>query len=398
MELSIKAREITPSSTLSITAKAKQMKAEGIDVVGFVAGEPDFDTPIHIKEAAIAAICSGFTKYTEASGIIPLRKAIAEKLKNDNNVEYDYTQIIVSNGGKHSLTNVFSALLNPSDEVIIPSPFWLSYPQMVKLADGVPVIVKTKKENSFKITKEEFEKAISKKTKAIIINNPNNPTGMVYTRQELEAIAQVAIEHDIFVVSDEMYEKLVYDNIEYVSIASLNNEIYKRTIIVNGLSKSYAMTGWRVGYTACCGEIATIMSNIQSHSASNINSIAQMAALTAITGPQQCVEDMRVEFERRRNYMVDRINQLPRLSIVEPSGAFYVFINISQLIGKTVCGIDIMGSAEIGKVLLEKYNVAVIPCTDFGFDTHIRLSYAISMENIKSGLDRIEKFLTENDI
>ena len=396
MEFSSKAMDVTPSSTLAITAKAKEMKANGIDVIGFVAGEPDFDTPKHIKQAAIDAIDEGFTKYTPASGIVELRQAIADKMKKDNNVEYDYTQIIVSNGGKHALTNAFTAILNPKDEVIIPSPFWLSYPQMVKLADGVPVIVTTKKENGFKITKEEFENAITPKTKAIIINNPNNPTGMVYTKSELEDIAEVAVKNDIFVIADDMYEKLIYDNEKHICIASLNDEIYKRTIVVNGLSKSYAMTGWRIGYTAAPKEISAIMSNVQSHSASNINSIAQKAAYAAFTSSQDCIEEMRLEFEKRKNYMVEKIRNIDKISMLEPKGAFYVFIDISELLGKTIDGIEIKGAREFGQILLNKANVAIIPCTDFGFDDHIRLSYAISLENIKEGLDRIEKFIKEN--
>lgn len=396
MVLSAKAMEITPSSTLAITAKAKEMRANGIDVIGFVAGEPDFDTPAHIKQSAIDAINEGFTKYTPASGIVELRKAIADKMKTEKNVNYDYTQIIVSNGGKHALTNAFNAILNPKDEVIIPSPFWLSYPQMVKLSDGVPVIVTTKKENGFKITKEEFENAITPKTKAIVINNPNNPTGMVYTRKELEDIAEVAVRKDIFIIADDMYEKLIYDGTEHICISSLNEETYKRTIVVNGLSKSYAMTGWRIGFTAAPKEISQIIANIQSHSASNINSIAQKAAYTAFTGPQECVEEMRCEFEKRKNYMVERIKNIDKISMLEPKGAFYTFINISKLLGKTIDGVEIKGAREFGEVLLNKANVAIIPCTDFGFDDHIRLSYAISLDNIKEGLDRIEKFIKEN--
>lgn len=398
MNLSKKAMTIKPSSTLAITAKAKQMKIDGIDVVGFGAGEPDFDTPQHIKDAAIEAINSGFTKYTPASGIKELKQVICDKLKNENGLDYDISQIVVSNGAKHSLTNTFMAILNPGDEVIIPSPFWLSYKQMVAIADGVPVIVKTKKENNYTITLEELNAALTSKTKAIILNSPSNPTGMKYSVEQLKFIAQFAIDNDLFVISDEIYEKLLYDNEKHVSIASLGEDIYNRTIVINGVSKTYAMTGWRIGYTASSPEIAKLMGNMQSHGSSNPNSIAQKAAIAAIAGPQDCVAEMKVEFEKRRNYMYDRVSSMKHISALKPQGAFYVFIDISKILGGKVNGEVIDSANKLAALLLDDKNVAVVPCTDFGFEDHIRLSYAISMENIEKGLNRIEEFINSIEI
>ncbi|NLK21716.1 MAG: pyridoxal phosphate-dependent aminotransferase [Epulopiscium sp.] len=393
MKLSNKAMDITPSSTLAITAKAKQMKAEGIDVVGFGAGEPDFDTPDFIKEEAIKAIEEGFTKYTPAAGTIELKKAICEKFKNENGLIYLPNQIVISNGAKHSLTNTFMAILNPGDEVIIPAPFWLSYPQMVKLSDGVPVIVYAKEENNFKITVEDLEQVVTDKTKALVINSPSNPSGVVYSEEELREIADFAVKHDIYVVSDEIYEKLIYDGKKHVSIASFNDEIYKRTIVINGVSKSYAMTGWRIGYLAAPADVAKAIADMQSHATSNPNSIAQKATLAALTGSQDCVEKMRKEFEIRRNYMVERLDKIPKLTIIKPQGAFYVVIGISNILGKEFEGKIIKNADDFSDILLEKESVAVVSCTDFGFSNCIRLSYAISLESIKKGLDRIEDFV-----
>lgn len=393
MLLSQKAADIKPSSTLAITAKAKQMKADGIDVVGFGAGEPDFDTPTHIKAAAIKAMEEGFTKYTPASGIGELKQAICKKLLEENGVSYETNQIVVSNGAKHSLTNTFMAILNPGDEVIIPAPFWLSYKQMVKIADGVPVIVRTQKENNYKATIEELEAALTDRTRALLINSPSNPTGMVYTEEELRAIADFAVKHDLYVISDEIYEKLIYGNEKHVSIASFNEEIYKRTIIINGVSKTYAMTGWRIGYAAAPAEIAKIMSNVQSHASSNPNSIAQKAALEAITGPQACVETMKEAFNKRREYMYERVSKMPFVSAIKPQGAFYVFIDLADALGKSYDGEEIKDADVFARLMLDIEKVAVVPCTDFGYPTHFRLSYAISMDNIKKGLDRIENFL-----
>lgn len=395
MELSKKAKNIKPSSTLAVTAKAKKMKAEGIDVVGFGAGEPDFDTPEHIKEAAIQAISDGFTKYTPASGTDELKKAICEKFKKENGLDYAPNQIVISNGAKHSLTNVFMAILNAGDEVIIPGPYWLSYPEMVRLADGVPVIVHGRKEKDYKVTAEDLEKYLSNKTKAIVINSPNNPTGVVYSKDELKEIADFAVKHDLYVISDEIYEKLIYDGLEHVSIASFNEEIYKRTIVINGVSKSYAMTGWRIGYLAAVPEVAKAISNLQSHATSNPNSIAQKATVAALTGPQDCVEKMRIEFEKRRNHMLERLSKISSFSVVKPQGAFYVFIDISQLVGKQFAGKSIENADVFSDILLESEKVAVVSCTDFGYPSCIRLSYAISLENIQKGLDRIENFVNQ---
>ena len=395
LTLSTKALAVKPSSTLAITAKAKALRAKGMDVVGFGAGEPDFQTPENINRVAVKAIEDGFTKYTAASGMPELKQAISEKFKRFNNLDYKPSQIVISNGGKHSLTNIFTAILNPGDEVIIPSPYWLSYPEIVKMAGGVPVFVVCNKEQDFKITAEMLEAACTSNTKAFILNSPNNPTGVVYTRAELEALAKVAVEKDIYVVADEMYENLVYEDQEVVSIASLNEEIYKRTITCSGVSKSYAMTGWRIGYTGSSEEIAKLMGSIQSHQTSNPNSIAQVAAIEALNGDQEPVYIMHQEFDARRRYMYDRICHMSYVDAVKPMGTFYVFVDITQLLNKTYKG-ELVGDVyRLAEILLDDYNTAVIPCADFGFADHIRLSYAIAMEQIEKGLDRIEQFISE---
>lgn len=395
LELSRKAAAVKPSSTLAITAKAKELRAQGKDVVGFGAGEPDFNTPENICDAAIQAIHDGFTKYTPASGTNELKEAVSKKFKYFNGLDYAPDQIVISNGGKHSLTNIFTALINPGDEVIIPAPFWLSYPEIVKLAGGVPVIVKTTKEQSYKLQAEDLKKAITDKTKAVVLNTPNNPTGMLYTEQELRAIADVVVESDIYVVADEMYENLVYGDQKHISIASFGKEIYDRTITCSGLAKSYAMTGWRIGYTGSSKEIAKMMSSVQSHQTSNPNSIAQKAAVEALNGPQDSVATMHAEFDKRRQYMYKRICEMPHVSTIEPMGAFYVFVDVSDVLGKDYKGQKIEDTSKMAEILIEEYNVAVVPCADFGFADHIRLSYAISLEQIEKGLDRIETFLKE---
>ena len=336
--LAEKALSISPSSTLAIDAKFKSMKAQGIDVVGFGAGEPDFDTPEHIKEAAIKAIKDGFTKYTPASGMPKLKEAVCRKFKRDNDLDYKPNQIVISNGAKHSLVNAFMAICNPGDEVIIPAPFWVSYPEMVKLADGVPVIIQTTEENRFKFTIDQLEKAVTPKTKALVLNSPSNPTGMIYTADELKKIAEFAVEKNIYVISDEIYEKLVYDDAEHISIASFGEEIKELTIIVNGVSKTYAMTGWRIGYTASNESIAKVMSNMQSHATSNPNSIAQVAAIAALDGPQDDIDIMKKAFVERRDYMVNRINSIDGLSCQKPEGAFYVMMNIKGILNKEYYG------------------------------------------------------------
>ena len=394
LTLSRKAAQVKPSSTLAITAKAKELKAEGIDVVGFGAGEPDFNTPENINEAAIAAIKSGFTKYTPASGIAELKKAVSRKFEEFNGLHYGTDQIVISNGGKHSLTNIFQAIMNPGDEVIIPAPYWLTYPEIVKLCDGVPVYVYGTKDFGYKVTARQIENVVTDTTKAVILNTPNNPTGMVYSEGELRAIADVAVKKDIYVVADEMYENLIYGDKKHVSIASLGEEIYKRTITCSGLSKSYSMTGWRIGYTGSSVEIAKLMGSIQSHQTSNPNSIAQKAALEALRGPQDVVTAMREEFDQRRKYMYERVSQMPLVDALEPEGAFYTFVDFTDVLEKSYKGVRIGTASRVAEILIEDYKVAVVPCQDFGFDNFVRLSYAISMENIKKGLDRIEEFVS----
>jgi len=395
MEISNKFKTISPSPTLLIDSKFKQMKADGMDVVGFGAGEPDFNTPKHIRDAAIEAINSGVTKYTPASGTPALKKAICDKLLKDNGLSYEPSQIVVSNGAKHSLINVFGAILNPGDEVIIPAPYWVSYPEMVKYNDGVPVVLHTKEENGFKFSAEEFKNAITPKTKAIVLNSPSNPTGMVYTADELKAIAEVAVANSIYVVSDEIYEYLVYDGVKHTSIASFGEDIKDLTIIVNGVSKTYAMTGWRIGYTASNPTIAKAMGNVQSHTTSNPNSIAQAATVAALTGPTDDLEMMIKAFDERRKYMANRINTIEGVSCLMPKGAFYVMMNISALKGKTISGKLINTADDFAEVFLEKQLVAVVPGNGFDAPDYVRWSYATSMENIKEGLDRLEKLLKD---
>lgn len=395
LELSKKAAAVKPSSTLAITAKAKELRAQGKDVVGFGAGEPDFNTPDNICDAAIEAIREGFTKYTPASGTNELKEAVCKKFKEFNHLDYTPEQIVISNGGKHSLTNIFTAIINPGDEVIIPAPFWLSYPEIVKLAEGVPVIITTTKEQDYKLTAKDLEEAITDKTKAVVLNTPNNPTGMLYTEEELRAIADVVVKKDIYVVADEMYENLVYGDQEHISIASFGKEIYDRTITCSGLAKSYSMTGWRIGYTGSSKEIAKMMGSVQSHQTSNPNSIAQKAAVEALNGPQDSVKAMHAEFDKRRKYAYERICKMPLVSSIEPMGAFYIFVDASEVIGKKHKGVTIDSVAQMAEILINEYNTAVVPCADFGFEKHLRLSYAISMEQIEKGLDRIEAFLNE---
>jgi aspartate aminotransferase len=383
MEISTRAAQLTPSLTLSIDSKAKAMKAEGIDVCGFGAGEPDFDTPEHIKAATIAALEAGFTKYTPSSGIPELRQAIADKLQADNQLNYRASQVVVSNGAKHSCYNAILATCQPGDEVVIPAPYWVSYPDMVKLAGAEAVIVPTSERNSWKMRAEDFENAMTPRTKMLILNTPGNPSGSVYTREELQAIVDVASEEDIYILSDEIYEKLVYDGIEHVSVASLSKEAYDLTITINGFSKAYAMTGWRLGYLAASEAVAKAVDSIQSHSTSNPNSFAQRGALAALKGDQQPLQDMHDEFDMRRNYMYDRISKIPNITAVKPQGAFYVLVNISQL-GLT--------SQNFADRLLSKANVAVVPGAAFGDDRTVRLSYATSIDVIKKGLDRFQDF------
>ena len=383
MQLATRVQELTPSLTLAIDSKAKALKAEGVDVCSFGAGEPDMDTPDHIKAAAIEALQNGFTKYTPSSGTPELRQAISEKFKADNNLDYKPHQVIVSNGAKQSCFNAIAAVCDPGDEVIIPAPYWLSYPEMARLAGADPVVVQTTEETAWKITPKAFENAMTPRTKMIILNSPGNPTGSVYTKDELRALSEIAAEEDIYILSDEIYEKLTYEGAEHVSIASLTPEAYDLTITVNGFSKAYAMTGWRLGYLGAPEPIAKAIDSMQSHSTSNPCSFAQKGALAALKGDQQCVADMRDEFDVRRQYMVERINAIAGLSAVNPRGAFYVLVNVSSL------GLK---SQNFADRLLSKANVAVVPGIAFGDDRTIRLSYATSLDVIKTGLDRIEEF------
>jgi aspartate aminotransferase len=384
MKLATRVSKVTPSLTLAIAAKAKALKAEGIDVCSFSAGEPDFDTPAHIKAAAAKALDEGKTKYGAAAGEPKLRDAIARKLKTDNGLDYKSENVIVTNGGKHSLYNLMVALIDPGDEVIIPAPYWLSYPEMVTLVGGVPVIVTTDATTGYKITPEQLRKSITPKTKLFILNSPSNPTGMVYTPDEIKALAQVVVDADIFVVSDEIYEKILYDGAEHISIGSLGKEIFDRTLISNGFAKAYSMTGWRLGYLAGPVEIIKAASTIQGHSTSNVCTFAQYGAIAALQSSQDCVEEMRQAFAKRRQVMLDRLNAIPGLSTAKPDGAFYLFPDISKT------GLK---SLEFCDALLEEHQVAVIPGIAFGADNNIRLSYATDMATIEKGMDRLEKFV-----
>lgn len=395
MNFSHIAELISPSLTLAITAKSVELKKNGIDVISFGAGEPDFNTPENVQQAAIKAIQDGYTKYTSASGVIELKNAIIKKFKNDNNLVYSPSQIIISTGAKQCLSNVFQALLNPGDEVILPNPYWVSYPELIKLNGGVPLEIKTHEKNNFKYNIEDLKKSITPNTKAIIVNSPSNPTGTVYDKEDLIQIANFAKDNDLIIISDEIYEKLIYDNKEHISIGSLSDDAYKRTIVINGMSKSYAMTGWRIGYAAGDENIIKLMSSIQSHTTSNPNSIAQYASIEALTGDQQQINKMVKEFRLRRDYMVEKISEIKQLSCIKPKGAFYVMINITNCLNKSIEGKEIKNSLDFSSVLLEKENVAVIPGEAFGLDNYIRLSYATSMKNIETGLSRINRFISK---
>ena len=382
-----------PSPTLAINAKAKAMQAQGIRVVSFGAGEPDFDTPENIKRAAIKSIEEGFTKYTAVGGIDELKDAVIQKFQRDNQLTYKRSQILISCGGKHSFYNLAQALFDRGDEVIIPAPYWVSYPPMVALAEATPVMIETKEENGFKVTPEDLKKAATPRTKALVLNSPSNPTGSAYTKKELEKIAEMAISHNFFVISDEIYEKIVYDGFEFRSIASLGEEIKGRTIIVHGVAKTYAMTGWRIGYTGGPEEIISAMSNIQSQSTSNPTSISQKASVEALIGPQEEVKKMVSAFTERRNYIFDRLNEISGVSCFKPIGAFYVFPNFSEYYGKSYQGKKISNSTDLADYFLDVAKVAVVPGIEFGADPFERLSYATSMKDIREGIDRIEEAL-----
>lgn len=392
MALAKRTAQISSSLTLAITAMAKKMKAEGIDVVGFGAGEPDFNTPEYIIDAAKEALDKGFTKYTPNSGIPQLKEAICKKFLEDNGLKYELSQIIVSNGAKHSLYNAMLALVDEGDEVIIPSPYWLTYPELVKMCGGIPVFVDTQ-EDGFKLTPKKLQEAITPKTKALILNSPSNPSGIVYTQEELWALAEVIEKTGIYVISDEIYEKLVYDGYKHYSIAAYSPKLYKQTIVVNGVSKTYSMTGWRIGYLAADKEIAQAIDNMQSHCTSNASSISQYATVAALNQKTDFLDKMVKTFDERRKLIVELINALPYVSCIEPKGAFYVMVNISKILGKTIEGQVIDSAQKAAELLLKVAKIAVVPCESFGAPEFIRLSYAISKEDIQKGLNRFKEFL-----
>ncbi|MDH4239357.1 MAG: pyridoxal phosphate-dependent aminotransferase [Phycisphaerae bacterium] len=396
MKVSKRAQDVPPSATIAVTTRAQELKAQGVDVVGFGAGAPDFDTPEYIKEAAIEALKAGQTKYTAAAGIIELRKAIADKLERENGLKYAPEQIIVNIGGKHSVYEAMQAVLDPGDEVILPTPYWVTYPETIKLAGAVSRIVQTKKENGYKITTAQLKKAITKKTAMLLINSPNNPGGFTYTPEELKAIARVLEGTNVYVMSDEIYEKLIYGDTKFVSFASLSEDAYNRTLTLNGFSKTFSMTGWRLGYTAGPLDVIKAMGRLQSHMTSNAVTFGQYAAIAALGPPaDEAIEKMRAEFERRGKYMTQRLNSIEGVECTEATGAFYCFPDVSGHYGRNIGGATINGSMDFAKALLEQANVALVPGLPFGCDNNVRLSFACSLEQITKGLDRIEKWLAQ---
>ncbi|MEA3485278.1 MAG: pyridoxal phosphate-dependent aminotransferase [Candidatus Aerophobetes bacterium] len=395
MLLAKRVSRIIPSLTLSLTAKAKAMRKQGMDVIGLAAGEPDFDTPEHIKEEVKKALDEGFTKYTPASGITELKEAICEKFAKDNSLNYKPSEIIIGCGAKHCLYNAIQVLCEKGDEIILPAPYWVSYLEQIKLSGARPVVVRTKKEDGFKITPELLLKNITRRTKLLILNTPSNPTGSVYSREELEGIAEVAAKKHIYVISDEIYEKIVYDDIQHVSIASFSPQIKELSIVINGLSKTYSMTGWRIGYASADEKIIKAMSNLQSHSTSNPVSFVQRAAIVALCSSQNWVNEMVAEFKRRRDYMLERLDQIQELSCIPPQGAFYLFPDISKMLGKFFNEKEVKSSLDFSQLLLEEAKVSVVPGSAFGADNHIRLSYATSMEDIARGMDRIQEMVNK---
>ncbi len=395
MNISQRARSLVPSATLAIAATARRMRAEGIDVISFGAGEPDFDTPPHIKEAGIHAIREGFTKYTASGGIDELKDAVVAKLKRDNGLGYARNQILISCGGKHTLYNIFQALLDPGDEVIIPAPYWVSFPEQVKLCGATPIYAHTKETEGFRVHRRLVEPLVTPRTKILLLNSPSNPTGGALTRKELEGLAALAVERNLSIVTDETYEALVYDGYEHVSIASLGEQVYARTIIANSLSKAYAMTGWRVGYAAGPADVIKAMDGLQSQMTSNPTSIAQRAAVAALTGDQEPTHRMRDEFAKRRRTIVDRLNAMPGISCQSPEGAFYVFPNVSRTYGKRFKDKAITNSTEFSAFLLEAARIAVVPGVEFGSDLHVRFSYATAMAQIEKGMDRMAEALKQ---
>ena len=392
-ELAQIASAVQASSTMAIDALAKQMKAEGIDVIGFGAGEPDFNTPDHIKAAADKAIAENVTRYTPASGTLALKEAVCKRMHEDCGADYKPSQVVVTSGAKHCVYLALRALVNPGDEIILPAPFWVSYLELIKMAGATPVVVTAEESAGFKMTAEQLAAAITPNTKALILNNPSSPTGMVYSREELEAIVQVCVEKDIYVISDEIYYGLLYDGVQSISVAALGGEIKERTILINGVSKSYAMTGWRIGYLLSNEKIAKVMSNFVSHSTGSPCAVSQAASVAALLGPQDCVEEMRQAFEERRNYIVERMNRIDGVSCIKPEGAFYIMMNMEKLIGRTIHGELIQNSDDFSTAFLKHGLVATVPGSGFGAPNFVRWSYATSLDNIKKGLDRLEAFL-----
>jgi len=396
MKTSKRAQQVPPSATIAVTTRALELKAQGIDVIGFGAGAPDFDTPDYIKAAAVDALKAGKTKYTAAAGIIELRTAIAAKLQKENGLKYTPDQIIVNIGGKHSVYEAMQAVLDPGDEVILPTPYWVTYPEAIKLADAVPKVVQTEKKNGYKITPSQLKEALTEKTAMLLINSPNNPGGFTYTPDELKAIAQVLEGTNVYVLSDEIYEKLIYGDTKFISFASLSEDAYNRTLTLNGFSKAFSMTGWRLGYTAGPLDAIKAMGRLQSHMTSNPVTFGQYAAIAALGPPaDEAIEKMRVEFERRGKYMTQRLNSIKGVECLESTGAFYCFPDVSSHYGRTINDVTINGSMDFAKALLEQANVALVPGLPFGCDNNVRLSFACSLEQITEGLDRLQMWLAK---
>ena len=395
MKTSKRAQAVPASATMAVTSRAKELKAQGVDVISFGAGEPDFDTPEFIKDAAIKALKEGKTKYTATPGVIELRKAISTKLKKDNGLDYPPEQIIVNIGAKHSIYESLQAVIDPGDEVILPCPYWVTYPEAIKLAGGTPKVVETDPANNYKVTAEQLKNAISDKTALLMLNSPNNPGGFCYTPEELSGLAKVLEGTDVMVLSDEIYEKLVYGSNKFVSFASLSEDAFNRTLTVNGFSKAFAMTGWRMGYTAGPVEVIKAMGRLQSHMTQNPVAFAQQAGIVALEKSEEVIEQMRSEFEKRGTHMAKRLNEIDGISCPEPQGAFYCFPDVSGVFGRNINGVEIKGSMDFAKNLLEQANVALVPGQPFGCDRNVRLSFACSLEQINEGLDRIEKWVNQ---
>ncbi len=394
MKVAARMAHIKPSATFAVKEKARALRARGADIISFAVGEPDFDTPDHVRQAAIEAIREGFTHYTAVGGIDELREAIVEEFRANYGLTYEPSEIVVSCGAKHSIYNVAQVLLDPGDEVLIPVPYWVSYPEIVRLAGAVPIEIRTREEDGFKLRPDALGAAITPRTKALILNSPSNPTGSVYTREELEALAPLVLRHKLVVISDDIYYRMLFDDHRWTNLAMLGGELREHTVVVNGVSKTYAMTGWRIGYLAASGEIVAAVNRIQSQNTSNPNSIAQRAALAALTGPQDCVARMVAEYDRRRRHMLARLESAPNLGITRPGGAFYIFVNASAYLGRTYRGKTMSGSLELASYLLDEAHLATVPGVAFGDDRCLRFSYALPMSQIDQGLDRLAEALS----